>query len=184
MPIDVAIVGAGPAGARAAYVLARRGARVTIYDASHPREKPCGGGVTGRAMALVADAVDPRAFARTTIRAARFTASLHGTPRADGAPARPADADEPRTRDARRRVTLDGDALVVASRAAFDAALLAAAEREGAVVDRVRVTDVSVDSHGAQIETSGGRRHAAFVIGADGATSLVRRRVAGAFRRD
>jgi len=181
---DVAIVGAGPAGARAAYVLARRGARVTIYDASHPREKPCGGGVTGRAMALVADAIDPRAFAQTTIRSARFTASLHGTPCADGASACPAEADEPRTRDARRRVALDGDALVVASRAAFDATLLAAAERAGAVVDRVRVTDVSIDSRGAQIETTGGRRHAAFVIGADGATSLVRRRVAGAFRRD
>ena len=55
---DVAIVGAGPAGARAAYVLATRGARVTIFDASHPREKPCGGGVTGRALALVADAID------------------------------------------------------------------------------------------------------------------------------
>src|SRR6185436_4975818 len=50
---DVAIVGAGPAGARAAYVLASRGARVTIFDASHPREKPCGGGVTGKALALL-----------------------------------------------------------------------------------------------------------------------------------
>src|SRR5258706_14946125 len=70
---DVAIVGAGPAGARAAYLLARRGARVTIFDASHPREKPCGGGVTGRALALVADAVDPAAFPRTVIRSARFT---------------------------------------------------------------------------------------------------------------
>ena len=31
---DVAIVGAGPAGAWAAYSVARRGARVTIFDAS------------------------------------------------------------------------------------------------------------------------------------------------------
>jgi flavin-dependent dehydrogenase len=36
--VDIAIVGAGPAGARAAWVLARQGARVTIFDASHPRE--------------------------------------------------------------------------------------------------------------------------------------------------
>src|SRR5207245_11447632 len=82
------------------------------------------------------------------------------------------------------KVSLDSGALVVASRAAFDAALLDAAERAGAVVDRVRVTDVSVDSRGAQIETTAGRRRAAFVIGADGANSLVRRRVAAAFRRD
>ena len=71
--IDVAIVGAGPAGARAAYVLARRGARVTMFDGSHPREKPCGGGVTGRALALVGDAVDLAVLPRTVIRAARFT---------------------------------------------------------------------------------------------------------------
>ena len=40
------IVGGGPAGAWAAYTLARGGARVTIVDGSHPREKACGGGVT------------------------------------------------------------------------------------------------------------------------------------------
>src|SRR3954454_7902794 len=70
---DVAIVGAGPAGSRAAYVLARGGARVTIFDGSHPREKPCGGGVTGRALALVADAIDLDAFPQTAIASARFT---------------------------------------------------------------------------------------------------------------
>ena len=55
--MDVAIIGAGPAGCRAAQRLAARGARVTLFDPSHPREKPCGGGVTGRALALVADTV-------------------------------------------------------------------------------------------------------------------------------
>src|SRR4051812_14711014 len=73
---DVAIVGAGPAGARAAYLLARRGARVTLFDGSHPREKPCGGGVTGRALALVSDAVNPAAFPNTVVRSARFTRTL------------------------------------------------------------------------------------------------------------
>ena len=42
----VGIVGAGPAGAFAAERLARAGHAVTVYDPSHPREKPCGGGVT------------------------------------------------------------------------------------------------------------------------------------------
>ena len=73
MKIDIAIVGAGPAGSWAAYNLARHGARVTIFDPSHPREKPCGGGVTGRALALVADQIDEAAFPRTAIRSARFT---------------------------------------------------------------------------------------------------------------
>ena len=75
---DVAIVGAGPAGARAAYVLARHGARVTLFDRSHPREKPCGGGVTGRALALVADTFDAADCAASVIRSARFIDSRRG----------------------------------------------------------------------------------------------------------
>ena len=54
---DVAIVGAGPAGSRAASHLARGGARVALIDDSHPREKPCGGGITARALALVGSSV-------------------------------------------------------------------------------------------------------------------------------
>jgi flavin-dependent dehydrogenase len=54
---DVAVVGAGPAGAVAARDLALTGAQVTIFDGSHPREKPCGGGVTGRALDLVRGAL-------------------------------------------------------------------------------------------------------------------------------
>jgi geranylgeranyl reductase family protein len=177
---EIAIIGAGPAGARAAYVLARRGARVTIYDGSHPREKPCGGGVTGRALSLVADAIDPAAFPQTRIRSARFTASQTSPPSAHSFGDCHADAPEAQ----QRVVPLDGDALVIASRAAFDAALLDAAARAGAVVERVRVTNVTVDACAAEIETTAGRRRAAFVIGADGANSLVRRRLAEPFRRD
>src|SRR5439155_25775069 len=49
---DVVVAGAGPAGSIAARDLARHGARVALIDGSHPREKPCGGGVTGRALEL------------------------------------------------------------------------------------------------------------------------------------
>jgi len=158
MTYDAIIIGAGPAGARAAYLLARRGAPVTIFDPSHPREKPCGGGVTGRALALVGDAIDPGAFPRTTIRAARFSREAI--------------------------VDLDRDALVVASRMAFDAALLDAAQRAGARLVRARVTDLSIGCDGVAIETSAGRFSAGFIVGADGANSLVRRRVASPFRRN
>src|SRR6266850_1235653 len=57
---DVAIVGGGPAGSTAAYRLARAGASVLLVDrATFPRDKPCGGGVTGRAARLLPFSIDP-----------------------------------------------------------------------------------------------------------------------------
>jgi geranylgeranyl reductase family protein len=57
---DVAIVGAGPAGSTAAYHLAAAGARVLLLDkATFPRDKPCGGGVTGRAARLLPFSIEP-----------------------------------------------------------------------------------------------------------------------------
>jgi digeranylgeranylglycerophospholipid reductase len=41
--MDIAIVGAGPAGSNCAYTLAQRGIYATLFDHSFPREKPCGG---------------------------------------------------------------------------------------------------------------------------------------------
>ena len=43
---DVLIVGGGPAGAYCAFNLARKNIKSTILDHSHPREKPCGGGIS------------------------------------------------------------------------------------------------------------------------------------------
>jgi geranylgeranyl reductase family protein len=57
---DVAIVGGGPAGSTAAYRLARAGASVLVVDrATFPRDKPCGGGVTGRAARLLPFSIEP-----------------------------------------------------------------------------------------------------------------------------
>lgn len=53
---DVAIVGAGPGGAAAAYYLSRRGLGVVLLDrASFPRDKTCGDGLTPRAVGALQD---------------------------------------------------------------------------------------------------------------------------------
>ncbi|HEX5173446.1 MAG TPA: geranylgeranyl reductase family protein [Gaiellaceae bacterium] len=60
MTYDVAILGGGPAGSTAAYRLATAGARVLLLDkATFPRDKPCGGGVTGRAARLLPFSIEP-----------------------------------------------------------------------------------------------------------------------------
>jgi geranylgeranyl reductase family protein len=70
---DVLIVGAGPAGSTAAYRLASGGASVLLADrARFPRDKPCGGGLTMRAVRLLPFSVDPVVEDRAT----RFTFGL------------------------------------------------------------------------------------------------------------
>lgn len=57
---DALVVGAGPAGATAAFHLARGGARVLLVDkARFPRDKPCGGGVTARAARQLPFSIAP-----------------------------------------------------------------------------------------------------------------------------
>ena len=58
---DLAIVGAGPAGAAAAITAARHGLRVVLLDrATFPRDKICGDGLTTGALRMLDDlGVDP-----------------------------------------------------------------------------------------------------------------------------
>jgi geranylgeranyl reductase family protein len=159
---DVVIVGAGPAGSLAAFRLARAGARVALIDGSHPREKPCGGGVTGRALALVTNVVEAARLPSCRIHSARFV-------------------DTPTGRSV--SVPLAGDALIVASRAEFDGRLLDAARRAGADLVEARALDVTRTSGAFVVRTGAGAVTAPLLIGADGANSLVRRRLARPFAR-
>lgn len=67
---DVAVVGAGPAGATAAAELARAGHRVALIDGS-TRIKPCGGAIPPR---LVKDFAIPDSLLKARVRGARIGA--------------------------------------------------------------------------------------------------------------
>jgi geranylgeranyl reductase family protein len=57
---DALVVGAGPAGSSTALRLAQGGAKVLLVDrARFPRDKPCGGGLTGRALRHAPCPVEP-----------------------------------------------------------------------------------------------------------------------------
>jgi len=159
--LDVIVVGAGPGGATAALDLARVGANVALVDGSFPREKACGGGVTARALALVAHDM-PEVGSGRTIRSLKFE-----------------------TGGAAAEVGLPGEAaLEVFSRETFDSALLRCAIAAGARHVDARVRALARDGQFWRAELSNGRSlRAPWLLGADGAGGIVRRHVFRAFER-
>jgi geranylgeranyl reductase family protein len=156
---DVAIAGAGPAGAVAARDLARAGARVALLDASHPREKPCGGGVTGRALELIG-----------------------GLLTADGGQV--IDTVIFESGGGHAQVPLPhADALKVYAREAFDGALLQQAIDAGARHIRERVTGVARTGARWCVNTPTSRIDTPWLLGADGPTGVVRKHVLRPFAR-
>jgi geranylgeranyl reductase family protein len=162
----VAIIGAGPAGAMAAVRLARAGAAVSLFDPSHPREKPCGGGLTGRALALVNDVIDVRALPAVVVT----SAMVEGPGRAAN------------IRLIDRGATPDSS-LIVVSRAVFDRALTDAAVASGARLIPEKAIDVSGHRGRMFVRTQRGTHDVDFVLGADGANSIVRKKLARPFGR-
>jgi geranylgeranyl reductase family protein len=161
----VAIVGGGPAGAWAAFLLARAGARVAIVDGSHPREKPCGGGLSARALKLLEPLRGGATPEGNEIAVSRFSDGKHGV-------------DVPLERTARQTPPL-----LVSSRRTFDLCLLNAARSIGAELVTERVTAIEPGRSGWTLKTRSKAITADWLIGADGANSLVRRSVAQPFPR-
>ena len=168
----ISIIGAGPAGTMAAVRLARAGASVSLFDPTHPREKPCGGGLTGRALSLLSDVIDVGSLPAVVVTSATVEppssrASGHET------------ADVPLI----DKGLTPGSSLVVVSRAIFDRALVLAAVASGARLLPEKVIGIARRGPTMVVRTDGGEYEADHVLGADGTNSLVRRILAAPFTR-
>ena len=155
---DAVVAGAGPAGSVAARDLARTGARVALIDGSHPREKPCGGGVTGRALELTGAS---ELQAGQIIDAVTFESGGR-----------------------RARVRLPHtEYLKVFPREAFDASLLRQAIEAGATHVASRVTRVDRTAGRWEIAAGDHAIAAPWLLGADGPAGIVRKQVFRPFER-
>ena len=146
--VDVAVVGAGPAGSVCAYRLAQAGASVLLLDrARFPRDKPCGGGLTGRAMRELP--IDVEDVIETRVDEFEFRLRYGSTYR----------------RKSRHPL------VVMTQRARLDARLAAAAADAGAEFrDATKVDAIAREEAGSFTLNCGRERvRAELVVGADGA---------------
>ena len=156
---DVAIVGAGPAGSTAAQKLGAAGLRVLLLDKAKafPREKPCGGGITSRALTRLPhlrgllDTISVNALAKMYLESPDGTGMEYADPNRD-------------------------TILYLVRRIEFDDALFRRASASVDVALNATVTGVVTDSEAAHLSTSDGRTfHARVLIGADSANSVIAR---------
>jgi flavin-dependent dehydrogenase len=153
----IGVVGARLAGSYASLLLSRAGHEVLLFDDTIEKEKPCGGGVTAKALhtmtwfrenPLPHNVIDT--VSMTTSRG--FSGSLKLR-----------------------------DPIHIFSRASLDASMRGAAMRAGTRFLSERALRF-VREHGLwEIKTSGGSYELEYLVGADGATSTVRSALAGRY---
>ena len=150
---DAIVVGAGPAGSTAAFRLARAGARVLLLDRERfPRDKPCGGGLTYRAVRQLPVPVD--AVVEDVVERVEL-GFRYG-------------------RRFERRS--DGPLVLMTQRRRLDAYLAEQAAAAGADFrDGVRAVGLELEDDGATVRFDGTAVSAPVVIGADGVNGLTAR---------
>jgi geranylgeranyl reductase family protein len=156
---DVLVAGGGPAGATAARRLAQAGLRVLLVDrARFPRNKPCGGAISVRALR-------------------RFPYLAEALPRIDTHLISRLHLESPDSSHV--LLTSDRPAALMIRRVAFDDLLLTLAREAGAhVVEGAEIAGVEETAQHVALRARDGRQfEAPYLIAADGVNSVVARRL-------
>ena len=157
---EVAIVGGGPSGAYCAYNLARQGIKPIIFDHSHPREKPCGGGISPSLIEkfpfLEKFRLNGSTFGKfkiiSCINTEVLTAQLE-----------------------------DGFSI---SRRSLDQSILDMAIENGASLIREKVISLKKEGNLWKIKTQQSEYSSQILVGADGVNSIVRRNTVGPIAKE
>jgi len=144
---DVIVLGAGPAGSSCARRAAELGARVLVLEKSDfPRSKPCGAGLTDKALSLMAgeeEAVEHRRFDSAEIAFGRHLSLM---------------------------IRSSDTLIVTTTRRELDARLARSAETAGARIDFGRAaTAMEEDGEGVWVTAGTDSLSAPYVVVADGA---------------
>lgn len=156
----IAIVGGGPAGAFAASLLCTSGERVVLFDERLAWEKPCGGGVTFKALQqypFLAETETDRAFLDHC------------------------ELISPSGRRVRFHLRYP---LAIFSRLALNTLLLERARAAGAEIRQERVIKISGSAGDWSLTTTAGEYRADFIMLAAGARNSFRGQFASAFEPD
>jgi len=142
---DIAVVGGGPAGAMCGERLARSGYNVTLYDEHLAWEKPCGGGLTHKAIKAYPFLLDGP-YPKKLIRSIELISSKGN----------------------RALLELDRP-IVIYSRTVLNGLLLERAEAAGCRVVRSRVSQLDTSGDRARLLAGESQVEADFIVVAAGA---------------
>jgi len=153
--VDVTIIGAGPAGALLAYLLAVRGLRVVLVEKARlPRVKPCGGGLNWKTVALLPFTIDT--VVERIVSRVVFTRNLR----------------HPFTR------TYPEPLVTMVTRCAYDYFLVQRAAAMGAqVYDNCQVTGLAAQPRNITVHSARCTWSSRYVAFADGAKGTLRRQL-------